>query len=72
MDQVDRWIERLAEYDFDIEHHQGIQHANADTLSRYPVRVSVVSFVEKWFPHEFKEDFVNQQAHYFVTCQLLT
>ena len=44
--QVARWIERLAEYDFDIEHRLGKQHANFDALSRYPVRVSAVSVVE--------------------------
>ena len=44
--QVARWIKRLAEYKFDIEHCPGKQHANADALSRYPVRVSAVSVVE--------------------------
>ena len=57
--QVARWIERNAEYDFDIEHRPGKQHANADALSRYPVRVSAVSVAEIWFPPEFKADFVK-------------
>jgi hypothetical protein len=35
--QVARWIKRLAEYDFEIEHRPGKQHGNADALSRYPV-----------------------------------
>ena len=69
--QVARWIERQAEYDFDIEHRPGKQNANADALSRCPVRVSTVSLVEMWFPPEFKADFVMQQAHDPITSELL-
>ena len=71
--QVARWIERLAEYDFDIEHRPcRKQHANADALSRHSVRVSVMFVVEIWFPPEFKADFVKQQAHNPITSALLT
>ena len=69
--KVTMWIERLAEYDFDIEHRPGKQHANADALCRYSVRVSAVSLVEMWFPPEFKADFVMQQAHDAITSELL-
>ena len=69
--QVARWIERLAEYDVVIEHRPGKQHANADALSRYPVRVSAVSLVEMWFSPEFKADFVMQQANDAITSELL-
>ena len=69
--QVAKRIERLAEYDYDIEHRPGKQHANADALSRYPVRVSTVSVVEMWFPSKFKADFVQQQAHDSITSELL-
>ena len=69
--QVARWIERLAEYDYDIEHRPGRLHANADALSRYPLRVSSVNVAEKWFPPEFKSDFVKQQAHDPITSALL-
>lgn len=34
--QIARWIERLQEYDFDIEHRAGLKHCNADALSRRP------------------------------------
>lgn len=34
--QVARWIERLQNYDFVIEHRPGRSHTNADTLSRRP------------------------------------
>lgn len=32
--QVARWIERLQQYDFDLEHRSGTNHRNADELSR--------------------------------------
>ena len=32
--QVARWLEVLAQYDFDIEHRPGVKHQNADSLSR--------------------------------------
>ena len=32
-----RWILKLNEYDFDIEHRAGVKHSNADALSRLPV-----------------------------------
>ena len=34
--QVARWIERLAPFQFEIEHRAGKKHGNADALSRYP------------------------------------
>lgn len=36
--QVARWIERLQEYDFTVEHRPGKSHSNADALSRRPWR----------------------------------
>ena len=33
-DQMARWIEILAQFDFEIEHREGKKHANADALSR--------------------------------------
>ncbi|KRY03664.1 Retrovirus-related Pol polyprotein from transposon, partial [Trichinella patagoniensis] len=32
--QVARWLESLAELDFEVEHRAGRLHGNADTLSR--------------------------------------
>ena len=37
--QVARWLESLAEFDFDIEHRAGRHHGNADALSRRPSRI---------------------------------
>ena len=34
--QVARWILRLEEYDYEIQHRQGLKHNNADALSRRP------------------------------------
>ena len=34
--QIARWIERLQQYDFLIEHRAGAKHGNADTLSKHP------------------------------------
>lgn len=34
--QVARWIQKLQEYDFNIQHRKGIAHQNADALSRRP------------------------------------
>ena len=34
--QVARWLQKLQEYDFEIEHRPGVKHRNADSLSRRP------------------------------------
>ena len=36
--QQARWLEQLSAYDFDIIHRPGVQHGNADGLSRIPCR----------------------------------
>lgn len=38
--QLARWLERLAEYEFEIIHHPGRLHTNADSLSCRPCRQS--------------------------------
>lgn len=38
--QLARWLEKLAEYHFDIVHRPGHLHTNADSLSRRPCRQS--------------------------------
>ena len=32
--QVAHWLEILSEFDYRVEHRPGVQHANADSLSR--------------------------------------
>ena len=34
--QLARWLEKLQEYDFTIQHRQGRKHCNADAMSRIP------------------------------------
>ena len=36
--QVARWLERLQEYNFEVEHRAGRSHGNADAMSRKPRR----------------------------------
>ena len=36
--RVVRWLERLQEYDFEIQHRPGKQHSNVDSLPRRPRR----------------------------------
>ncbi|GBO33123.1 Retrovirus-related Pol polyprotein from transposon 297 [Araneus ventricosus] len=38
--QIARWIQRLQEYDFEIQHRKGTSHRNADALSRRPCKES--------------------------------
>jgi hypothetical protein len=33
--RLTRWVQKLAEYEFEIEHKLGKKHVNADSLSRY-------------------------------------
>ena len=32
-----RWLERLAEYNYEVVHRPGLLHRNDDAISRYPV-----------------------------------
>ena len=38
--QLARWVERLQEYDFEIQHCKGHYHQNADALSQHPTHFS--------------------------------
>ncbi|GBO07677.1 Retrovirus-related Pol polyprotein from transposon 297 [Araneus ventricosus] len=38
--QIARWIQRLQEYEFEIQHQKGTSHGNADVLSRRPCKES--------------------------------
>ena len=39
--QVARWLERLQQYDFTVEHRAGTKHGNTDALSRRPCLLEV-------------------------------
>ena len=43
--QLARWLEKLAEYNFQIAHRPGRKHSNADSLSRYPDKDVVVNSI---------------------------
>ena len=34
--QLARWMQKLGEYDFEVKHRKGVEHGNADALSRRP------------------------------------
>lgn len=73
--QIARWIERLQEYDFRIEHRAGVSHRNADSLSRRPCPVECSHCVrteakepallrttvvnDEWAPTKIREDQEN-------------
>ena len=66
-----RWLERLAEYDFEIVHRAGKNHANADGLSRIPSTLATVNEDEQWITPSLKKEFSNQQKNDAVTSLLI-
>ena len=69
--QMARWLERLAEYDFEIVHRAGTNHASADGLSRIPSTLATVTDDEKWITPSLKTEFCNQQKNDAVTSLLI-
>ena len=68
--QVAQWIERLAEYEFDIVHRPGKQHSNADALSSYPHTVIAISATEHWLSPQLKNESQEPSKglyHFFLT-----
>ena len=62
--QLARWLEKLAEYDFQVVHRPGRHHQNADALSRRPCRISCPCTVQE-------PDLSNvQRQHKGVQCNL--
>ena len=39
---IARWLEELSEYNLIVKHRAGVQHSNADVLSRIPYRVAAL------------------------------
>ena len=56
--QLARWIERLAEYDYQIVHRPGLKDQNADALSRYPL---IAIAQEVWLPAYPKGELTKAQ-----------
>ena len=66
-----RWLERLAEYYFEIVHRARKNHANADGLSRISNTLATVTEDEHWITPSFKTEFCNQQKQDAVTSLLI-
>ena len=45
--QVARWLERLSDFDFEVEHRPGQLHGNADGLSRFPLQEGALEKIER-------------------------
>ncbi|XP_037834631.1 uncharacterized protein LOC112450568 [Kryptolebias marmoratus] len=63
--QLARWLEKLAEYDFQVVHRPGIKHLNADALSRKPCRENCVCHISD--PELGRKQF----QHKAVQCDLM-
>ena len=70
--QVARWLEILSEYNFQVLHRPGVQHGNADALSRSPckqcgqsqeqgVAADVVAIQHTFLPHWSKQEICAMQ-----------
>ena len=69
-----RWLERLQEFDFTIEHRQGRKHTNADSLSRLHCRqcgreshTNPVDFMYRELPTSRRNDTVPEHADMLKT-----
>uniref|UniRef100_A0A3B4WDD1 Gypsy retrotransposon integrase-like protein 1 n=2 Tax=Seriola lalandi dorsalis TaxID=1841481 RepID=A0A3B4WDD1_SERLL len=62
--QLARWLEKLAEYDFQVLHRPGKFHQNADALSRRPCRSSCPCTVSE------PDSSSNDRQHKGVQCNL--
>ena len=81
--QVARWLERLAEFQYEIVHRAGRIHSNADALSRYPQVDSILPVVPNpagdmeipndinWLPATKPEDIRKMQEHDAVLTHVL-
>ena len=58
--QMARWLERLAEYYFDIVHRAGTNQSSADGLWRIPSTLATVSEDEQWITPSLRTEFRNQ------------
>ncbi|GBN06648.1 Retrovirus-related Pol polyprotein from transposon 297 [Araneus ventricosus] len=50
--QVARWIQKLQEYDFEIQHRKGTSHGNADAISRRPL---LTTTNDPWSPNDVQK-----------------
>lgn len=62
--QLARWLEKLAEYEFEIIHRPGRLHLNADSLSRRPCRPSCPCSLRNPYSQE------RTTSHQAIQCDL--
>ena len=55
-----RWQERLAEFDYEVQHRPGRHHSNADTLSRL-CEINTVTAENQWMPNTLKAELAVEQ-----------
>ena len=68
---IARWLEILADYDFEIIYQAGKNHANADELSRIPSTLATVTEDEQCITPSLNTEFSNQQKNDAVTSLLI-
>ena len=54
------WLERLAEYDFEVVHRVGKNHANADWHSRRPSTPATVTDHAQWITPSLETEFCKK------------
>ena len=66
--QMERWLERLAEYDFEIVYRAGKNHANADGLSCIQSTLATVTYDEQRITPSLKTEFSNKDKITHSLC----
>ena len=57
--QLARWVERLQMYDFTVVHRPGVNHQNADALSRRPCLVNTCMYCQRVEAKAAETEFVS-------------
>ena len=65
--QMARWLQRLAEYDFKIEHRAGKNHANTDGVERILSTLAIVTEDKQWITPSLKTKISNHQKNNVLT-----
>jgi hypothetical protein len=68
--QLARWLETLAQYDFEIIHRKGKQHGNADGLSRRPCAEIGCKHCDKAELMEYSVNFVEAAVNWIPYKEL--
>lgn len=63
--QIERWIEKLQEFNFEIQHRAGKAHSNADALSRRPCEAKSCKYCKRLDERELLPAYVTT-----ITCDM--